>query len=38
MLRVHCKLGNDLTAGCKIAINYNAACHLSKMKYIASDF
>lgn len=38
MLRVYFKLSKDLTAGCEIAINSNAACHLSKMKYSASDF
>lgn len=38
MLQVYFKLGNDLTAGCKIAINCNAACHLSEMKYSTNDF
>lgn len=36
--RVYFKLGNDLSAGCKIAINFNAACHLSKMKYFSKGF
>lgn len=30
--------GNDLNAGCEIAINCNAACLLSKMKYFKRDF